>query len=143
MTADNRDFLLGYAVHILTDIENMKKIWMPFYAENIELLQQGVVSQYHPESANIDLEQFHTLEDRSYIWEQLAGVKAFDVGQLITACEIEEMKATFLSERYENRFRGDIRKNEYVTLASTERFIESTSERIEEMVFWIRRANEM
>ncbi len=108
---------------------------MPFYSENKELLQQGVVSQYHSESANIDLEQFHILEDRCYIWEQLARAKAFDVGQVITACEIEEMRGIFLSERYENRFRGDITKNEYVTLTSTEQFIETTSERIREMLF--------
>ena len=112
MNADNRDFLYGYAVHILTDIENNKKIWMPFYAENKESLQQGVASQYHSESANIDLELFHTFEDRCYIWEQGARSKAFDVGQVITACEIDEMKGIFLSERYENRVRGDITNNE-------------------------------
>jgi hypothetical protein len=134
MTADNRDFLLGYAVHILTDIENNKKIWMPFYEENKELLQQGVVSQDHSESANIDLEQFHTLEDRSYIWEQLARAKAFDFGQVITTSEIESMKEVFLSERYQNRVRGEITKNEYVTLTRTEQFIETTSERIREML---------
>ncbi len=51
-------------------------------------------------------------EDRCYIWKQLARAKAFDVGQVITACEIAEMKDIFLSEWYENRVRGDIRKNE-------------------------------
>ena len=108
---------------------------MPFYSENKELLQQGVVSQYHSESANIDLEQFHILEDRCYIWEQLARAKAFDVGQVITACEIESMKEVFLYERYQNRVRGDITENEYVTLTRTEQFVETTSERIEEMLF--------
>jgi hypothetical protein len=107
---------------------------MPFYEENKELLQQGVVSQDHSESANIDLEQFHTLEDRSYIWEQLARAKAFDFGQVITTSEIESMKEVFLSERYQNRVRGEITKNEYVTLTRTEQFIETTSERIREML---------
>ncbi len=108
---------------------------MPFYEENKELLRQGVAGQYHSESANIDLEEFQTFEDRSYIWEQLARAKAFNVGQVITACEIEEMKEVFLSKWYENRVRGDITENEYVTLIRTEQFIESTSERIEEMLF--------
>lgn len=44
MNADNRDFFYGYAVHILTDIENNKKLWMPFYAEMKELLRLDVVS---------------------------------------------------------------------------------------------------
>jgi hypothetical protein len=37
LNADNRAFLYGYAVHILMDIQNNKKIWMPFYSENNEL----------------------------------------------------------------------------------------------------------
>jgi len=135
MNTENRDFLYGYVVHILTDIQNNKKIWIPFYSKNKDLLQQGVASQYHSESANIDLEQFHTLEDRCFIWEQLARAKACDVGQVITACEIESMKEVFLSERYQNRVRGDITKNEYVTLTRTEQFIETTSERIREMLY--------
>jgi hypothetical protein len=133
--ADNRDFLYGYAVHVLTDIENNKKIWMPFYGENKELLQQGVASQYHSESADIDLELFHRFADRPYIWEQLARAKAFDVGQVITACEIEEMREVFLVERYQNRFRGDITKNEYETLTGTEQFIETASEGIREILY--------
>ena len=100
-----------------------------------ELLQQGIASQYHSESANIDLELFHMLKDRPYIWEQLARAKAFDVGQVIAACEIEEMREVFLSERYQNRSRGDITKNEYVTLTGTEQFIETASERIGEILY--------
>lgn len=85
---------------------------MPFYEENKELLQQGVASQYHSESSDIDLELFHMLAERPYIWEQLAKAKACDVGQVITASEIEEMKDIFLSERYQNRVRDDIAKNQ-------------------------------
>ena len=54
---------------------------------------------------------------------------------MVTADEIEEMKGIFQSERYENRFRGDITKNEYVTLIGTEQIIEITWDRIREILF--------
>ena len=34
--ADNRDFIAGYCVHILTDIQNDIKIWRPFRQMNLE-----------------------------------------------------------------------------------------------------------
>ncbi len=67
MNTNNRDFLFGYAVHVLTDIENSRRIWMPFYQENKELLQRGIASQYHSKVENIDLDQVYILEDRCYI----------------------------------------------------------------------------
>jgi hypothetical protein len=132
---DNRDFILGYVVHILTDIENNKKIWMPFYKENKAVIEAGAASQYHFESEKVDLEQFDILEDRCDIWDQLLSARAFDVGQVITACEINEMKNVFITERYKNRERYDTAKNKYVTLMTAEKFIESTSELIYKMLF--------
>jgi hypothetical protein len=100
---------------------------MPFYEDHKELIEAGVVSQYHFESEKVDLEQFYMLEDRGYIWDQLLTARAFDVSQVITACKIEEMKNVFLTERYKNRERCDTAKNKYVTLMTAEKFIESTS----------------
>jgi len=135
MNEDNADFLYGYAVHILADIQNNRKIWGPFYVANKELLANGHGSQYHHESAMVDLELYLSNPDRERMWNELSKSKGYDLDELVKSYEIESMRDSILTERYVDRELEDNTKNEYVSLSVIREFIENESEFIREILF--------
>ncbi|GMQ58509.1 hypothetical protein AN1V17_29040 [Vallitalea sediminicola] len=128
------DFIYGYCSHILADIQNNIKVWMPFKEKSKDELKIGNVSVYHQESYAVDYE-LYLHPKRKVIWNMLEDATAFDISNIVKAVEVNQMKQYLLKEQFENRESMDVSTNEYVTLANIQKFIIEESVYIKNMLY--------
>ena len=99
--ADNKDFIAGYCVHILTDIYNDIKIWSPFRRMN--LAGTNVEEVYHiygKEASESDQWLYQTSLHSEHIMELLAGGRAYSIADCIGQGEINKLIQYMLTEEY-------------------------------------------
>ena len=112
--ADNKDFIAGYCVHILTDIHNALKIWKPFQEENIK--GTNVEEAYHiygKEAYESDQWLYQTSPHSKKIIELLASGSAYPIEDCIGKEEIEKKIQYMLREEYGKTEIYDIRGFRY------------------------------
>lgn len=131
---DNIDFIYGYCIHILTDIQNNIHIWTPFLSENKEALEVGMGSIYHKESHDIDYELYLLNPKQKEIWKLLSDSLGYDIPNVVVQDEISKMKHE-LFHQYINRATSDLTLNKYVTLSRIQDFICTESQYIRNLVF--------
>ena len=132
----NIDFIYGYCAHVLTDLQNNIKIWIPFRTNNGFTVGKGLSSRYHEESDKIDLELYHR-PSRVEIWEILNRNDAVDCS-MTDAFEyedLEKIKNHLLTVQYVGRERQSLVGNTYVTMEVIDRFIEEAVQDIIETVY--------
>ena len=99
--ADNRDFIAGYCIHILTDIQSALKIWKPFQEENIK--GTNVEEAYHiygKEAYESDQWLYQTSLHSKIIMELLASGNAYPIEDCIGKDEVEKKIQCMLREEY-------------------------------------------
>ena len=89
--SSNRDFYLGYFIHILTDAYNHDKMWLPFVdkrlAENVPFTDiKGLISEDYD---RIDWMQYDSYEWQNDVLSLLEVAKGVKVEDRVKACEIE------------------------------------------------------
>ena len=132
-SSEHRDFMLGYASHIIADIQNNIKIWTPFRLENEENLRNGLGSTYHKESFDIDSVLFHR-EPTQRIFDLLKHGKAYGISDFAFQNEIEQLKEDVLTSWYKSREVVDVSTHRYVTLETIDKFIEEESDYIKRLL---------
>lgn len=132
--SQNVDFIYGYCSHILADIQNNIKVWMPFREKIRGKLKKGIGSMYHQESYVIDYE-LYLHPQRKVIWKMLENSTAFDISNIVKEVEINQMKQSILQEQFANRESIDVSTNQYVTLSSIQKFIREESGYIKNILF--------
>ena len=128
------DFLLGYCCHILTDIENNIRIWMPYVKENRDAPDRGGTSVYHQESAVIDYALYLSEPQREAMWGLLSDAEGRDVGDLVTGNEIGLMKQDLLHRLYEGERDADVSRLRTVTMPVARKFIGEVSACVEQLL---------
>lgn len=131
---DETDFINGYCCHILADIQNNIKVWMPFRAENIEKFKEGVGSIYRQEANAIDYE-LYLQPQQKIVWKLLERASASDIHNIAKSSEINEMKNSILYEQFTDRKLIDVSKNKYVTLPKMQEFISMESQYIKDILY--------
>ena len=130
----SKDFIYGYCSHILADIQNNRKIYLPFREEVNEELKHGEKSKYHHESSAIDNEL--SLDNKiSEIFKLLENSKTYEIEGLIYENELNKMKNRILFNQYTNVISKDLSKNKHVTIKRIRLFIEEESLYIKELLF--------
>lgn len=132
---EGSDFIYGYCSHIIADIQNNIKIWMPFRLENIEALENGAGSIYHQESYAIDYELYKLCPQRKIIWDMLESATGYDVANVVKGNEVDKMKDSVLHSQYMDRESADMSMNKYVTVSGMLRFISLESEYISKVLY--------
>ena len=90
----NRDFYLGYFIHVLADASNHEKMWLPFLehrlAEGVPLADvKGLVSEDYD---RIDWILYDNYEWQNKVLDLLELAKGIDVIDRVKAWEIDEYK---------------------------------------------------
>jgi hypothetical protein len=132
---EKADFIYGYCSHILADIQNNIKIWMPFQLENKEALEKGMGSIYHQESNNVDYALYLLQPQQKIIWEILKDANGYDIQNVVDLREINEMKDTILRSQFIDREDVDMSSNKYVTLSNMQKFISVESQYIRKLLY--------
>ena len=127
--ADNRDFIAGYCVHILTDIQNDIKIWRPFRQMNtVGMTVEEVYYIYGKEARESDQWLYQTSLHSEHIMELLAGGRAYSIADCIGQGEINKLIQYMLTEEYVKKEIYDISGFQYCNDKVILGFIEECTE---------------
>ena len=128
-SADNRDFIAGYCVHILTDIQNDIKIWRPFRQMNLEGTNvEEVYHIYGKEASESDQWLYQTNPHSSHIMELLENGRVYSIENCIGKEEIEKLIQYMLTEEYVKKETYDISGFRYCNDKVILGFIEECTE---------------
>lgn len=127
INSGNRDFLLGYCCHVLSDIYNNLTIWMPFRFNYPEEFAKGYGGLYHAECDKVDIELGLRKENRDDFWIFLEKAEPVDFNNLVFAEELGKHKENILYKRYVNREHPDLSSNKIITIERTMKFIEDAA----------------
>ena len=108
--SENHDFILGYCVHILSDIYHHKTITTPLMQKYPDKLGK----LYREESTKLDIELALTYEGREDFWLNLAKANAVDLPGIIYAKEIDKQRH-YIGTLYKDKDRQDISTNQIIT----------------------------
>jgi hypothetical protein len=96
----DKDFYLGYFVHILTDICDHDTVYKPFisrYTQDGLPLADRSRTLYNDKSRN-DFTLFDRYHWRDEVWTMLADARGANVGEVIKTCEAETYRDSVLHQ---------------------------------------------
>ncbi len=131
---DNSDFIYGYCSHVLADVQNNRKVFLPFMAAIKNKKTPGFRQQYYDESVALDFELYNR-SNQKLIKDLLSKSRAYEIAGIILPSEIKDLKDDFLEERFRGRELEDTSNHEYVTLEGMQKFIEEESQHIIDLLF--------
>jgi len=113
----DKDFYLGYFIHVLTDTSNHEKMWLPFLekrlAEGVPFANvKDLVSEDY---GRIDRMQYDNYEWQNEIMSLLEIAKGVDVEDIVKACEIDKYMEILLK-----MYRKNIPFTEFMDLINGE-----------------------
>lgn len=131
---DERDFYLGYFTHIITDLRNNIKIWLPFKESVKNDNTPGISKRYHEESNLVDIWLYH--KANKVINCLLEKSHAVGIGD-ISVEAVEALKKSFMFERYKdtNILELDLSENQYVKVKEVQKFIEDEAKYVYKILF--------
>ena len=115
INSKDRDFIIGYCTHILTDIYNNIALWTPFRERYSYDLDKGYGSLYHNENNLIDIHLALTHEKIGMFWRYLTESRGVDLPDYIYAAEIEAQKDKILNIWYRGKELPDLSSNTFIT----------------------------
>ncbi|MBQ6993167.1 MAG: hypothetical protein IJN64_01565 [Lachnospiraceae bacterium] len=132
---DNKDFIAGYCVHILTDWLNDIRIWSPFRNANIKGDKvEEIYHMYQKEAIGSDQWLYQNSSNTEKIMELLSQSKAHSITGCIEKDDIERQKKHILTEQYKDIESQDINGYCYCSKEIIMSFIEECVEKISEMI---------
>lgn len=115
------DFLYGYCGHLIADIQNNIKIWMPFrLATHYETDCWDI---YHNEAYSTDGELYLVNPHKAEIWEMLRNAVAPDFPDVVVKDEIYKITDNILNRQYNGIESKDLSGNKFVTLWRMQEFV--------------------
>jgi|GEM_PF-1187394 len=123
---DNPNFLLGYRVHVLTDIANNRRFWMPM--QKLDKMALAVWEADFLEHEARLLADFGG-EDTLFPLLTLTSADAF-LGDLATADDMARMLAFIKTDLYHHRLPNPAHCYAVITLADITDFITQTADAI-------------
>ncbi|ANW98940.1 hypothetical protein CSTERTH_07845 [Thermoclostridium stercorarium subsp. thermolacticum DSM 2910] len=134
--SENRDFILGYCCHVLSDIFNNIAVWTPFRLKYPEEFAKGYGGLYHQESEKVDIELGLREENRNDFWVHLEKAEPIDLDNIVSAEEIAKHKENILHNWYKNKKHQDLSENKLVTVESTMKFIKDATDFIIDKILY-------
>ena len=128
--SNNFDFILGYCIHVLTDIYNNIHVWTPFRLTHFGKDDWDYDNIHHFESKKIDIELSLSYKYKDDIRFYLEKSECFDLYDIIYFDEIEKQKTYVMGSWYMNNEHPDISANEIRTLEKEMDFIKNSTEYI-------------
>lgn len=129
-----RDFLLGYAAHVVEDVYNNMTLWTPLRRRAEAERRPELLELYRRESAAAD----HALYGQGEaVLQALSGVRAIGVEGRIEAADVERLRLHLLSNPYAGHAAPDLSTHRCLTAAALHSFLTDaarfTAKQIREM----------
>lgn len=127
------DFLTGYCIHILADINYSNIIWTPFRLENEDKADFNDISKRsHDECNRVDLELYHKCSFRDEIWIKTKESICMDFMDIVNKEDMEKMKNNVLNIQYKNKPEANSGNNRIITYNGLIEYVDNTIEYIKE-----------
>ncbi|WP_055668664.1 zinc dependent phospholipase C family protein [Desnuesiella massiliensis] len=129
------DFFLGYFIHILVDISDNEKIYIPFkekYTQEGLPLQDRGRAFYNDKSQN-DFGLFNFYKWKNEVWTLLADSQGVDIRNIIEAKEAEEYRDIVLHQ-YDSGVSPYSEPIKFILMDDNIKFIENTIDEIIELL---------
>jgi hypothetical protein len=124
----DRDFLLGYCIHILSDIRNNILNWTPFTGAHPDHATGPVGKQYHQEQLDVDSELHQKQGDKLLVWDLLRQSRERGLPGVIDQGSVGKMKQHILNIQYATKRNASRATRELVSYEATLAFITGESE---------------
>lgn len=124
---ENRDFIAGYCVHLLTDWLNDRRMWAPFRIRIVQGENYDEVysqSAYREEAYGFDQWLYQTSTHAEEIWELLKNSHVYGIDGYILAEDLMCQKESLLNEQYIHKNIYDISHYQHYTQEVISSFIE-------------------
>lgn len=130
-TKPNYNFLLGYGIHILTDIIWYETIYAKFksdYYKDSSPIQDARMAYYN-DTDQLDFELYKICKWRKNIWDLLEEATPYDVDDILTANEINAWKIRTLHwfDSGASKHKNPIK---YISIKDLTQFIKDAGNRI-------------
>ncbi|MCM1211366.1 MAG: hypothetical protein NC318_07165 [Blautia sp.] len=136
--AENRDFLAGYCVHLLTDWLNNRRMWAPFRIRIVQGEDYDKVyaqSAYREEAYGFDQWLHQTSAHTEEIWKLLAEGHVYGIDGYILKEDLARQKTSLLTEQYADKKPYDISAYKHYTEEVIMSYIEECIDVIGEVIF--------
>ena len=130
-TGEQRDFYLGYGVHILTDICWKETVLPAFERAYAGLPGEERRTMYYRDAAQFDAECYEGFGLRPEVWPHLRDAAPFGAGELVRAHEMKSWKENTL-QLFDHERGREKRPAAYFTYDRVLRFIKDASVKIRE-----------
>jgi len=128
---EQREFYLGYGVHILTDIRWKEMVLPAFERAYTDVSGEERRAIYYRDAAQFDIECYEKCRLRSGVWPCLADAAPFDAGELVRAHEMKSWKENTL-QLFDHEEGRKNRRAEYFSHDRILGFIMDTATNIQE-----------
>ena len=128
----DKEFYMGYFIHILTDISNNEKIWIPFKKncgnENIPI--QNSWRLFYVDNKQIDIMLFNQSQWKNEIWQLLSKASGKTICDKIQAYESEKYRDIVLDD-FRTRSESILNNHHaYITIEDNREFTKTTVDEI-------------
>ena len=129
--AENRDFIAGYCIHLLTDWENDRSIWTPFR----EKMMQGtevdeVHERYAAEAYGFDQWLYQTDKNSEEIWQLLEQGCVYGIEGCVLEEDLARQKRSLLIEQFTGEKVYDVSGYRFCTKEIMGEFVKKCVEEI-------------
>lgn len=131
---DIASFAYGYCCHILTDIQNNIKIWIPFRSVNTYTFDKWGTSDYHEEARRVDQALYSLCKDRTEIWKLLEQSEGYDISGIVQASDTNAIRDSILKQQYQKPETADLSNHRFTTVQGMLDFIANESEYVKEVL---------
>jgi hypothetical protein len=138
-SGDNFEFLLGYCIHIMTDIYSHKNIWIPFDLKYSDRKDIDYKKIYRDESLSVDYEIFQKNNYEETIFPIIGRAQEIDFLELITKADLCGIKDNILNKQYSSKSGIKVIENKYIikydkTMENNNKIIEYIQEELIEKI---------
>lgn len=125
------DFYMGCLIHILTDISNTRKIYVPFveWCDRENKTRDEMRSLFYSDCRQIDMALFNTLPWKDEVWALMLEAQGETIGSIINATEAEKYRDVSFERFIRGEYEPDKPQN-LITVDDNFRFIEDTVDEI-------------
>lgn len=118
----SREFLMGYAVHCLTDYCNDLNVWIALKNKS-KIPEEELKKLYYPEARGIDQWLFLNSPNAKNIMELLEKGRAFSIENKVKKEMIEKEKLHLLNRQYKTDLTDEVRANLRDEIVNNYRFV--------------------
>ncbi len=124
--SENFDFIIGYCIHILSDIYHHLIVTTPLRNKNAYIFDE----LYSQESIKVNIELALTCDVKDQIWSYLKNSIAVELPGIVCFDDIQKIKNHVLNDWYQDKTNQNLTSNKIITFENNMNYIDRATKYI-------------